>query len=62
MDNSEAKEELSLRLHEAELELKAAEEEYDIFLKQLVAYRKTIDEHKESISMIKSRMVIPQIQ
>ena len=56
MDDQTSREELRLKLFEAEKALKEAEEEYEIYVKQLENYKKVINEQKELILAIKSRM------
>ncbi|MCR8633894.1 MULTISPECIES: hypothetical protein [Paenibacillus] len=55
MDDIAAREDLRLKLIEAEAVLKEAEEEYAVFLKQLEHYRMAIKVQKEKILMIKQR-------
>jgi len=56
MDDQTSREDLRLKLFEAEKALKEAEEEYEIYVKQLENYKKVINEQKELILAIKSRM------
>jgi hypothetical protein len=50
-----AREDLRLKLIEAEAALKDAEEEFELYLRQLENYRNIIKEQKEKILMIKAR-------
>jgi hypothetical protein len=50
-----AREDLRLKLIEAEAALKDAEEEFDLYLRQLENYRNIIKEQKEKILIIKAR-------
>lgn len=54
MDDYAAREDLRLKLIEAEAILKQAEEEYDLFVGQLKKYEDIIKEQKEKIRMIKT--------
>ncbi|CAN7682032.1 hypothetical protein LJR153_005410 [Paenibacillus sp. LjRoot153] len=54
MDDYTAREDLRLKLIEAEAILKEAEEEYDLFVRQLKMYEDIIKEQKEKIRMIKA--------
>jgi hypothetical protein len=58
VEDIEAKEELRLKLIEAEVALKQAEEEYEIYVRKLDNYRIVIDEQKEKILMIKARTTL----
>ncbi|MNL82190.1 hypothetical protein D3C87_2095150 [compost metagenome] len=55
MDDYAAREDLRLKLIEAEAILKEAEEEYDLFVRQLKKYEDMIKEQKEKILMIKAQ-------
>ncbi|WP_249863973.1 MULTISPECIES: hypothetical protein [Paenibacillus] len=56
MDDEAAREQLSIKLAEAEQALKEAEEEYAVYVKQLDHYKRAIQEQKDVILAIKSRM------
>ena len=58
MDDYAAREDLRLKLIEAETILKEAEEEYDLFVKQLKKYEDIIKEQKEKIRIIKARSTL----
>jgi multidrug resistance efflux pump len=53
LEDIKAKEELRLKLIEAEAALKEVEEEYDLYLRQLDNYRIIIKKEKEKILQIK---------
>jgi hypothetical protein len=54
LDDYTAREDLRLKLMEAEAILKEAEEEYALFVRQLKVYEDVIKEQKEKIRMIKA--------
>ncbi|NHN29567.1 hypothetical protein [Paenibacillus agricola] len=56
MEDDEAREELGLRLAEAEAALIEAEAEYERYFAQLHQYGKTIQEQKRKIAAIKMNM------
>ncbi|OCT13333.1 hypothetical protein A8709_03505 [Paenibacillus pectinilyticus] len=53
-EDAAAREALRLKLIEAEVSLKLAEEEYEQFREQLKRYEDTIKEQKETIRVIKA--------
>jgi multidrug resistance efflux pump len=57
LDDCAAREELGLRLAEAEVALKEAEAEYERYFVQLEKYRRTIQEQKAKIAAIKMNMI-----
>jgi hypothetical protein len=58
LDDYAAREDLRLKLIEAEAILKQAEEEYDLFVRQLKKYEDMINEQKEKIRMIKAKSIL----
>ncbi|NQX59543.1 hypothetical protein [Paenibacillus qinlingensis] len=54
MDDNTAREDLRLKLMEAEAILKEAEEEYALFVRQLQVYEDVIKQQKEKIRLIKA--------
>jgi hypothetical protein len=56
LEDITVREELRLKLIQAEAALKEVEEEYDLYVRQLDNYKIVIKEQKEKILMIKARM------
>jgi multidrug resistance efflux pump len=62
LEDTIAREELRLRLVEAEAALKEAEEEYGLYLKQLEKYKIVMDQQKEKILKIQQEWVCTSIK